>query len=133
MKNRKNSTGLNIKAARLARGLTQKQVAEHLNLPFQNVSAWERNEASPALKHLARLSELLGVTMDQLTMDRLVPGDYGAGFRSKTQEELLARIVRDEVTRQLAADPRLKLLETYMEEVLSLLRSRANIDKSRTG
>jgi len=133
MKNRKNSIGLNIKAARLAKGLTQKQVAEHLNLPFQNVSAWERNEASPALKHLARLSELLGVTMDQLTRDRLVSGDHVAGFRSKTQEELLARIVRDEVTRQLAADPRLKLLENYLEEILSLLRSRANIDKSRTG
>ena len=133
MKNRNNSIGLNIKAARLARGLTQKQVADYLSLPFQNVSAWERSQASPALKHLARLSKLLGVTVDQLTRGRLAPVDSTAGLRSKTQEELLARIVRDEVTRQLAADPRLKLLETYLEEILSLLRSRANIDKSRTG
>ncbi|MBN2289938.1 MAG: helix-turn-helix transcriptional regulator [Candidatus Glassbacteria bacterium] len=122
MKNRNNSIGLNIKAARLARGLTQKQVADHLNLPYQNISAWERSEASPALKHLAKLSELLGVTVDQLTRGRLAPGDSITGLRSKTHEEQLSRIIREEVTRQLAADPRLKLMETYLEEILALLR-----------
>ena len=123
MKNRNNSIGLNIKAARLARGLTQKQVADYLSLPFQNVSAWERSQASPALKHLSRLSKLLGVTVDQLTRGRLAPVDSAAGLRSKNQEEQLARIIRDEITRQLAADPRLKLLESYLEEILVLLRN----------
>ena len=123
MKNRNNSIGLNIKAARLARGLTQKQVADYLSLPFQNISAWERSQASPALKHLSRLSKLLCVTVDQLTRGRLAPVDSAAGLRSKTQEEQLARIIRDEITRQLAADPRLKLLESYLEEILVLLRN----------
>ena len=75
MKKRNNSIGLNLKAARLARGLTQKQVADYLNLPYQNISAWERNEAAPALKHLDKLSGLLGMTADQLTKGRLAPGD----------------------------------------------------------
>ena len=133
MKNRNNSIGPNIKAARLARGLTQKEVAYHLNLPYQNISAWERNEASPALKHLARLSELLGVSVDQLTRGRMAPGGSVASLRSKTQEEQLARIIREEVTRQLAADPRLKLLETYMEEILALVRGKLKSGSTLTG
>jgi transcriptional regulator with XRE-family HTH domain len=129
MKNRNNSIGLNLKAARLARGLTQKQVAEYLSLPYQNISAWERNEAAPALKHLEKLSGLLCMTADQLAKGRMAPGDSVTSLRNKNQEELLARIIRDEVTRQLAADPRLKLLETYLEDVLALLRNRTSDSK----
>jgi len=54
-------------------------------------------------------------------------------LRSKTQEEQLARIIREEVTRQLAADPRLKLLETYMEEILALVRGKLKSGSTLTG
>ena len=66
---------------------------------------------------------MLGVAVDQLTRGRMTPVDSAVGLRSKTQEEQLARIIRDEITRQLAADPRLKLLESYLEEILALMRN----------
>ncbi|MEA2063907.1 MAG: helix-turn-helix transcriptional regulator [Gemmatimonadota bacterium] len=121
VKNHNKSIGMNIKAARMAVGLTQKQVADHLRLPFQNISSWERGEAAPALKHLGRLGKLMGVTVDQLTRGRLAHGSSSIGNRK--QEETLARVVRRELIQQLATDPRLKLLEAYLEEVISLLRS----------
>ena len=55
------SIGNNIKALREERKLTQDQVAKALDISFQAVSSWERDEYKPELETFIRLTEVLGV------------------------------------------------------------------------
>lgn len=51
---------------RKAKGLTQQQVAEQLELSRQAVSRWESGQAFPSTENLKKLSELYGVPVDEL-------------------------------------------------------------------
>ena len=51
--------GEKITAARKKKGWTQEQLADQLQVSFQAVSTWERNENLPDTAHLVRLSRLL--------------------------------------------------------------------------
>ena len=56
----------NLKRLRRACGLTQKQVAAHLNVTFQAVSKWETGRAAPDIFVLPALAELFGCRVDDL-------------------------------------------------------------------
>ena len=58
--------GIKIKAMRIKRGLTQKQLADRLGVKQQNVSDWERSLRSPSVKNLKKLSEILNCQIDDL-------------------------------------------------------------------
>ena len=60
----KNLTELRIKAH-----LTQLQLAEMLNYSDKAVSKWERGEAIPDIRVLLRISEIFGVTLDDIVKD----------------------------------------------------------------
>lgn len=55
-----------IQATRLARGLTQEQLAESVGVSRQTVAKWESGETSPDLDHAAALADALGTTLDGL-------------------------------------------------------------------
>lgn len=55
-----------LAAARKERGLTQRDVADKLDISFQAVSLWERGETSPDIDKLAELATLYQVTTDWL-------------------------------------------------------------------
>ena len=55
-----------IKAARQARGLTQKAVGDALGVTRQYVYAWEAGRRNPGPKHLAKLAEVLGLEIADL-------------------------------------------------------------------
>lgn len=55
-----------IRTERKARGLTQKEVAEHVFKTEQAVSKWERGLCAPDLATLEPLAELLEVTISEL-------------------------------------------------------------------
>lgn len=59
---------MNEKLAELrkAKGLTQKELAEALNVTRQAVSRWEVGTAAPSLDNLAYLSRLYGMPLDEL-------------------------------------------------------------------
>lgn len=48
-------------------GLTQEQLAEKLNVSRQSVSKWETGVSVPDLERLIALSELFGVSLNELT------------------------------------------------------------------
>lgn len=50
---------INLKNRRLICGLSQKQVADYLNITPQSVSKWERGDALPSIDYLPKLSECL--------------------------------------------------------------------------
>lgn len=67
----------NIKKARLAMELSQKEVAVSLKVAQPTVSAWESGDKFPSAKNLKRLASLLNTTVDELlgnTDDPTPPG-----------------------------------------------------------
>lgn len=55
-----------IAALRKANGMTQKDLAERLNVSDKTVSRWERNDGAPDLSAIPVLAEIFGVTCDEL-------------------------------------------------------------------
>lgn len=58
--------GERVAALRKARGMTQAQLAEQLNVSNKAVSRWETGEGYPEITLLAPLAKALGVSIDQL-------------------------------------------------------------------
>ena len=55
-----------ISALRKANGMTQKDLAERLNVSDKTVSRWERDEGAPDLSAIPVIAEIFGVTCDEL-------------------------------------------------------------------
>lgn len=60
------STGQLIKAARKARNMTQKQLAEKLNVSYVNISQLENNQRIPGVDTIQRIATALGVGVHEL-------------------------------------------------------------------
>ena len=58
--------GENIKKLRKAKRMTQKEVANQLNVTPQTISKWERNISYPDLDMLVKLSQLFHISTDAL-------------------------------------------------------------------
>ncbi|MBR0303605.1 MAG: helix-turn-helix domain-containing protein, partial [Clostridia bacterium] len=56
----------NLKRFRAAKGLTQEDIANYLNITPQSVSKWEREETYPDITFLPALANILDVSLDQL-------------------------------------------------------------------
>ena len=60
------ATGQRIKEARKKAGMTQTELAEKLNIPFQSVSQWERNLRNPKYETLQRIAQVLDTSVSDL-------------------------------------------------------------------
>lgn len=58
--------GDNIKKLRVDKGLTQKDLANLLNVTSQAVSKWEKNDSEPDIATIVRISNIFGVSTDDL-------------------------------------------------------------------
>jgi len=65
--------GPRIYQLRTARNLSQEELADLLEVSRQSVSKWENNNAIPDLDKLLRLSEIFGVTLDELVKGEVSP------------------------------------------------------------
>lgn len=61
-----NKTGRFIAFLRKEAGITQKQLAERLNVSDKTVSHWERGESSPDISVVPVIADIFGVTCDEL-------------------------------------------------------------------
>lgn len=59
-------TGNRIRLARERAGLTQRQLGDKLNMPFQSISQWERGIRNPKLSTLEKMADALGITVSEL-------------------------------------------------------------------
>lgn len=78
-----------IALLRRRNGWSQEQLAEWTGVSRQSVSRWEKGRSMPDADKIVRLSELFGVTADQLLRDDLdapVPGQPSAGAPSPAAE-----------------------------------------------
>ena len=58
--------GENIRNFRKKNGLTQDELADRLGVTYQSISRWENGTTYPDLELIPAISELLGVTVDEL-------------------------------------------------------------------
>ena len=63
-----------IAILRKANGMTQKELAEKLNVSDKTISRWERDECAPDLTLIPVIADLFHVTTDELLRE-------GAGIR----------------------------------------------------
>lgn len=64
------SIGRNIRRLRTERGFTQEQVAEALDVTFQAVSSWERDEYRPDTDRLIRLAGYFDVSVSAIVEEK---------------------------------------------------------------
>ncbi len=62
----KKTMGAFLTVLRKAKGMTQKELAEQLNVSDKTVSRWEREEGYPDLALIPVIAEIFGVTCDEL-------------------------------------------------------------------
>lgn len=62
----KQTMGEKIAELRKAKNMTQKDLAEQMNVTDKAVSKWERNLACPDINSVPRLAEVLGISVDEL-------------------------------------------------------------------
>ena len=55
---------------RRQKGLSQEELAGRLNVSRQTISKWEVGESTPDMDNLVSISELFGVSLDELVLDR---------------------------------------------------------------
>lgn len=75
------SMGEIISTLRKEKGLTQKEVADRLNITDKAVSKWERDLACPDTQTIPRLAEILGVSVEELLNAKSVPAAGSKGAR----------------------------------------------------
>lgn len=80
---------IRIREYRESEGLTQSQLAEKLTTTQRNVSNWENGVSEPDYDTLVRLSDLFGISLDELFGREYAPADALAA-----QEKRLLRLYR---------------------------------------
>lgn len=97
----KKTIGSFIAVLRKSTGLTQRELAEKLNVSDKAVSRWERDECAPDLSLVPAIAEVLGVTSEEIIRGERIPsGPDSKGYRSEAKtEKQIQRILKSTVTR----------------------------------
>ena len=98
-----NRIPVNLKFFRKQKSVTQRQLAQLLNISPQSVSKWERGTSIPDVENLCRIAEILDVSVDALLAEsmaqRLLIGVDGGGTKTEfvlfsEQGYVLKRVIR---------------------------------------
>ncbi len=71
-----------IKEARVAKNMTQQNLADAMEVSYQAVSNWERGNSMPDISKLGQLGSVLGISMEEL---------LGESSEAKTVEKIILR------------------------------------------
>ena len=63
--------GNKLYALRKSKGLSQEELASHLEVTRQTVSKWEVGDSTPDLDKLVLLAELFEISLDELILDKV--------------------------------------------------------------
>lgn len=95
----KKTIGAFIAALRKANGLTQRQLAEKLNVSDKAVSRWERDECAPDLSLIPVIAEIFGVTSDEILRgQRRDPDASPTPYKEQKTEKQVQNILKKAVT-----------------------------------
>ena len=88
------SIGTLIAALRRANGMTQKDLAEKLNVSDKAVSRWERDESLPDLLLLPMIADIFGISVDELirgekkNTEKEAEGQETAGQQERLRKQM---------------------------------------------
>lgn len=68
-----------IRNLRQEKGMTQKQLANIMNITDKTISKWERGLGCPDVTLLPELSSILGVNIEKILLGELSPNEYFGG------------------------------------------------------
>lgn len=68
--------GARLKTERIELGLTQKQVADTMNVSRQTISSWETENSYPDIDSLIQLSDLFHISLDVLLKEDVGMKEY---------------------------------------------------------
>lgn len=88
----KKTLGEIITEARKERGMTQKDLAEQMNVTDKAVSKWERDLSCPDVHSLPKLAEVLGLSMEEL-MQTAKKGDQDSGGELRKALEIALKAI----------------------------------------
>lgn len=83
--------GENIKKLRKAKRMTQKEMANQLNVTPQTISKWERNISYPDLDMLVKLSQLFHISTDAL-LGNTKPTFFASLFSKKKRGKTMEKV-----------------------------------------
>ena len=89
----KKTIGTFIAALRKADGLTQRELAEKLNVSDKAVSRWERDESLPDLSMIPVIAELFHVTADELLCGERLYDDSRRGKAAEKSERQMGNLL----------------------------------------
>ena len=86
--------GAKLRQARQQRGLTQEELAERLGLSRQTISNWENQRSFPDIVSLIAISELYGLSLDELVKeDRNMIDHLRESTDTVGQRQQLSRLI----------------------------------------
>jgi Predicted transcriptional regulators len=120
-------TGAYLAALRKGRGMTQQEAAEALNLSNKTISKWESGGGFPDITVLPALSELYGVTADEILAGQPLSRADAAAERTAVRERRSYLLSRAEMRYSICAGAAAiaamagLLYENYLTAALILL------------
>lgn len=101
------SIGENIKKYRKEKGLTQKELADKLNIATNSLSRYEIGERRPPIDMIEKIAEILNVTPIQLMYDEEVENtlNQSADDEAQRQEMYLKELRKDTINKYDSLDP----------------------------
>ncbi len=86
-----------LAALRKAKGMTQQEVADRLNVSNKTVSKWERDEGCPEIMMLPLIAELYSVTVDEILRGERINREENIEYK-ETKSEKQIKYLLDRAT-----------------------------------
>lgn len=118
-------TGKNIHDLRVKANLTQKDLGDKLNVTPQAISRWEQNLVEPSLETLKKMSQIFGVSIDQIV------GSYNELEENKDTNAIVTGNVI--ATNEEAGDNKQKRVITYCKDCHKAIEEGEHFHTSSTG
>lgn len=105
--------------ARIAAGMTQTELAEATDIPYQTIGHWERNSTSPKFDSVEKIAKALGITVAELISPDSCQSD------AATARNNLYKKIDDELRKTEESD-----IEMYVHGCVSLQWSKKSSQRS---
>ena len=81
---------------RKQKGLSQEELANRLNVSRQTISKWEVGDSTPEMEKLIAISDLFGISLDELVMDKAPVKTEEVSAKSELISELTEKVLTDD-------------------------------------
>ena len=81
---------------RKQKGFSQEELANRLNVSRQTVSKWEVGDSTPDMEKLAAISDLFGISLDELVLDKAPVQNDGNSTRSDIVNQVAKKVLTEQ-------------------------------------